>query len=368
MQAVDERFMSEALELAQLGRGSTSPNPMVGALVVKDGAIVGSGCHLLAGGPHAEVVALDAAGERARGATLYVTLEPCCHTGRTPPCTQRIIASGVKRVVAAMTDPNLQVKGQGLAQLQAAGIEVKTDVLHHAAARLNEAFIKYMTHHLPFVTLKAAMTLDGKIATRTGASRWISGESSRRFGHRLRHESDAIMVGIGTLLADDPRLTTRLPEGGKDSLRVIVDSHARTPAHAKVVRERPENTLIVTTACAAPERVEALRYQGVDVVMLGADDQRQVPLDEMMSHLAQRDVTSLLVEGGSRLNYSLLEAGLVDKVHFFLAPMLIGGECAPTPVGGAGKANIEEAWQLGDSTVERLGPDVLITAYVNYGP
>ena len=364
--AVDERYMKKALELAVLGRGSTSPNPMVGAIVVKEGTIVGSGCHLKAGGPHAEVVALDAAGDRARGATLYVTLEPCCHTGRTPPCTGRIVAGGIKRVVVAMEDPNPLVGGKGLAQLQSMGIEVKTGVLRDEAMSLNEVFIKYVTSQRPFVTLKAAMTLDGKIATYTGASRWISTECSREYGHRLRHQNDGILVGIGTLLADDPSLTTRLPEGGRDPLRIIVDSRARTPISAKVVREKPENTLIVATHLAAREQIAALRCQGTEVVLFAPDPRGQVPLLEMMDYLAQRELTSLLAEGGSALSYSLLESALVDKVHFFIAPMILGGKMAPTAVGGVGKARVEQAWQLRDIAVTRCSHDILITGYVAY--
>ena len=305
----DERYMWLALDLAAQGLGKTSPNPMVGAVLVKDGEIISTGYHQKAGEPHAEVHALAAAGEAARGATLYVTLEPCSHTGKTPPCTEQIIAAGVRKVVAAMADPNPLVNGQGLEKLKQAGIKVKSGVLQESAERLNEVFIKYITKKQPFVTMKAAMTLDGKIATRTKASRWISGERSREFGHRLRNQHDAIMVGIGTLLADDPSLTTRLPEGGKNPLRVVMDSKANTPLTAKVVTEQPDNTLILTTEAAPAEKVAALRSLGVDVMQLPTTRDGRLSLDRAMAELGRRQITSVLVEGGSVLNYSLLEIG-----------------------------------------------------------
>lgn len=262
----DERYMWLALDLAAKGLGGTSPNPLVGAVIVKDGEIISTGYHQKAGGPHAEVIALDAAGEAAHGATLYVTLEPCSHTGRTPPCVDRIIESGIRKVVAAMGDPNPLVNGGGLDKLRAAGIRVKSGVLDDKAARLNEVFVKYITTHKPFVTMKAAMTMDGKIATRTKASRWISSEKSREYGHRLRHNHDAIMVAVGTVLADNPSLTTRLPEGGRNPLRIIVDSKAATPLTAKVITEKPETTIFFVTDSALPEKIASLRSAGVEVV------------------------------------------------------------------------------------------------------
>jgi diaminohydroxyphosphoribosylaminopyrimidine deaminase / 5-amino-6-(5-phosphoribosylamino)uracil reductase len=362
----DERYMWLALDLAAQGLGSTSPNPMVGAVLVKGGEIIATGFHQRAGGPHAEVIALDAAGEEARGATLYVTLEPCSHTGKTPPCTDRIIQAGVRKVVAAMQDPNPLVNGQGLKKLVEAGIKVKSGVLQDKAERLNEVFVNYITRKRPFVTMKAAMTLDGKIATRTKASRWISGERSREFGHRLRHQADAIMVGIGTLTADNPSLTTRLPEGGRDPLRIVVDSRAKTPLTAKVIMEKPENTLLVVTDQAAEGQVEALRQAGASVIVLPAGPDGRVPLNLMMDELGRRQITSLLVEGGSSLNYSLLEGGMVDKVYFFVAPLLFGGDTAPSPVGGAGVAGVEEAWRVRDMEVSHYDNDILITGYISY--
>lgn len=362
----DERYMWLALDLAAQGQGGTSPNPMVGAVLVKNGEIIGTGYHQKAGGPHAEIIALDAAGEAARGATLYVTLEPCSHKGKTPPCTDRIIQAGVRKVVAAMQDPNPLVNGSGLSVLNQAGIRIKCGVLQEKAERLNEVFVRFITAKRPFVTMKAAMTLDGKIATRTKASRWISGERSREHGHRLRNQSDAILVGIGTLLADNPSLTTRLPEGGKSPLRIIADSKAKTPLHANVVVNQPENTLIVVTDQAPDGRVEALKKRGVGLVQLPADERGQVPLALMMDELGRRAVTSVLVEGGSALNYSLLAAGLVDKVFFFVAPLIFGGGSAPSPVGGEGVAAVEEAWRVADIEISRYDTDLLVTGYIVY--
>jgi diaminohydroxyphosphoribosylaminopyrimidine deaminase / 5-amino-6-(5-phosphoribosylamino)uracil reductase len=360
----DERYMWLALDLAVQGLGETSPNPMVGAVLVKNGKVIGTGFHHRAGGPHAEIFALEAAKDEARGATLYVNLEPCSHTGRTPPCTERIIEAGVRKVVMAMQDPNPLVNGQGAARLQAARIKVKTGVLEEKAMRLNEYYVKYISTRMPFVTMKAAMTLDGKIATRTGASRWISNSRSREFGHRLRRQNDAIMVGVGTVLADNPRLTTRLPEAGPDPLRVIVDSRGRTPVEAEVIAVNPEKTLLVATTAAPAEKLKILESKGVDVVQLPATEDGRVPLESVMAELGRREISSVLVEGGSALNYSLLAAGLVDKVHFFVAPFIFGGDQAPSPVGGLGVSRVDEAWQIENVEINRYDSDLLITGYV----
>jgi diaminohydroxyphosphoribosylaminopyrimidine deaminase/5-amino-6-(5-phosphoribosylamino)uracil reductase len=362
----DQRYMRLALDLAAQGLGGTSPNPMVGAVLVKDGEIIGTGYHQRAGGPHAEIIALEEAGAAAAGATLYVTLEPCSHTGRTPPCTERIIAAGIRKVVVGMRDPNPLVNGRGLARLEEAGLKLKTGVLEERAARLNEVFVKYITVRRPFVTMKAAMTLDGKIATRSKASRWISGQRSREYVHGLRHQHDAIMVGIGTLLADNPRLTARLPGGSKNPLRVIIDSKARTPLTAEVIVEQPENTLLFVTDSAPEERVTALQASGVTLVRLTPDLMGLVPLPAVMDELGRREIMSVLVEGGSNLNYSLLEHGLVDKVNIFVAPLLFGGSGAPSPVGGEGVATVEEAWQVRDIEINRYEADLLITGYIVY--
>lgn len=360
----DERYMWLALDLASKGLGDTGPNPAVGAVLVKNGKVVGTGYHQRAGGPHAEILALEAAGEEARDATLYVTLEPCSHTGKTPPCTGSIISAGVRKVVVAMTDPNPLVNGQGIARLKEARIRVKTGVLAEKAARLNEAFVKYITTGIPFVTMKAAMTLDGKIATRTGASRWISGERSREFGHRLRRYNDAIMVGVGTVLADNPRLTMRLPENGRNPLRIVVDSRARTPADAAVLGAGPGQTVLAVTTDAPGERVTALREAGARIIELPPGPDGRVPLPLLLSELGRREVASVLAEGGSALNYSLLADGLVDKVHFFIAPLLFGGSEAPSPVGGEGVALVGEAWQVREIEISRYDGDILVTGYI----
>lgn len=360
----DERYMWQALDLAAKGLGATSPNPMVGAVLVKGGEIIGTGYHQRAGCPHAEILALDEAGEGARGATLYVTLEPCSHTGRTPPCVDRIIQAGVRKVVAAMQDPNPLVHGRGLGRLSDAGIKVKTGVLKEKAARLNEVFVHYITTKRPFVTMKAAMTLDGKIATRTGASRWISGERSREYGHGLRHQNDAIMAGVGTILADNPRLTTRLSEESKDAIRIVVDSRARTPLDANIILNQPEKTWLVTTSLAPPERLAALQERGVKVIQLTAAVDGRVPLTDLMNELGRRELSSVLVEGGSALNHSLLAAGLVHKVYFFIAPMIFGGTDAPSPVGGTGVSEVNEAWRVRDVEINCYESDLLVTGYI----
>lgn len=360
----DEEYMRHALALAAYARGRTSPNPMVGAVLVRDGEIVGQGWHRQAGTPHAEIHALQQAGELAAGATLYVTLEPCCHHGRTGPCTEAVIAAGVRRVVVAMTDPNPLVAGCGLERLRAAGLEVSEGLLAYEAARLNEVFIKGISTGMPFVVLKAAMTLDGKIACHTGHSRWVTGAEARLQVHRLRDEYDAILVGLGTALADDPQLTTRLPEGGKNPLRIILDSQGRLPLTAKVLCDGEAPTLVAVTAAAPPQRLEALRQQA-QVLVLPADDRGGVDVRALCRHLCQeRQVTSLLVEGGSAVHGSFLSAGVVDKIHFFLAPKLVGGSGAPGPVGGPGCATMDEAVPLEEVTVRPAGDDLWISAYV----
>ncbi|AKX93670.1 bifunctional diaminohydroxyphosphoribosylaminopyrimidine deaminase/5-amino-6-(5-phosphoribosylamino)uracil reductase RibD [Neomoorella thermoacetica] len=365
MQPQDAIFMARALELARQGLGRTSPNPTVGAVIVRDGQVVGEGYHQKAGTPHAEIHALRAAGEKARGATLYVTLEPCCHYGRTPPCTEAIIAAGIKRVVAAMADPNPRVAGGGFRALSQAGIEVETGLLADEARRLNEAFIKYITTGRPWVTLKMALTLDGKIATRTGAARWITGPAARQRAHELRDIHDAILVGIGTVLADDPELTTRLPDGrGRDAIRVILDSHLRLPLSARVVNLQSEApTLVVTTPSAPAAARENLAARGVEVLVLPEEDGR-VAWQPLLAELARRQVTSILVEGGAEVNATALAAGIVDKVVAFIAPKIFGGREAPAPVGGLGVADPATAWKLEKLAVERCGEDIMLSGYL----
>lgn len=408
----DERYMKLALRLAARGAGWVSPNPMVGAVVVRQGEIVGRGWHRQYGGPHAEVEALTAAGDRARGATLYVTLEPCNHEGLTPPCTQAVLAAGISRVVIAMADPNPRVTGGGAAFLAAQGVAITLGVLEEEARRLNEAWLKWVTTGIPFVIAKAACSLDGRIATVTGESQWLTGVAARTFGHRLRHECDAVLVGVGTVLADDPQLTARLggrPRGGaqeaktsppspaptpeglgmacilpasasapglplatgsrqtglrlqaKDPLRIVLDSQLRIPLTARVLHlDSPAPTLIATTPQAPAERVEALRQAGAEVLIL-PEDRGRVALRPLLERLGKRKVTSVLVEGGSETLGSFFDARLVDRFYFFYAPKILGGKEGYPMIAGEGVRHLAEAHLARDLTVRRLGPDLLLT-------
>jgi diaminohydroxyphosphoribosylaminopyrimidine deaminase/5-amino-6-(5-phosphoribosylamino)uracil reductase len=363
----DLRMMRRALELAVGGRGRTSPNPMVGAVVAKDGAIVGEGYHPYVGGPHAEAVALGAAGSQAKGATLYVTLEPCCHTGRTPPCTEAVLRSGVARVVAAVQDPNPAVCGQGLGRLREAGVAVDVGLCEGEARALNAAFFTWITRGRPLGILKAAMSLDGRIATRTGEARWITSEAARHRAHALRAEVDAILVGAETALRDDPLLTAREVGAARQPLRVVADSRARLPLTHQLVRTAPQSpTLLATTALAPGERLAALKAAGVDVLTVEGGEPR-VDLKALAEALAKRGVTSLLIEGGGTLHAAALEAGIVDRVALFVAPLLLGGKDAVPVVAGLGVATLGEAWRLADATLERLSDDWLVTGTISKG-
>ncbi len=365
MCSVDEFWMRRALELAAAARGRTSPNPMVGALVVREGVEVGSGYHRGPGAAHAEVEALRRAGPLARGATLYVNLEPCDHHGRTPPCTEAIVSAGIRRVVVAMEDPDPRVSGRGVGRLRAAGLEVEVGVLAAQAQRLNCAYVKHRTTGLPWVSAKWAMSLDGRIATRTGASRWITGARARAYGHRLRDRHDACLVGIGTVLRDDPALTCRIP-GGRDPLRVVVDSQLRLPPNATILREGASPVVVATTPGADSERAERLRAAGADVWVCEAEHGR-VSLRGLLQRLADHGVMSVLAEGGSAVHASLLEAGLVDRVVVFVAPVLIGGKRAPGPVGGVGVEDLCHALRVQTAVVRRLGQDLCVEGEV-HGP
>ena len=358
----DEQYMREALRLAGHAAGRTSPNPLVGAVLVKDGRIVAEGWHRRAGSEHAETQAIRMAGDLAKDATLYVTLEPCAHQGRTGPCAEAVIRAGIRRVVAAMDDPNPRVHGRGFRRLREAGIEVVTGVLEEEARRLNEAFLKWMTEGTPFVTLKMAMTLDGKIATAGGESRWITGEAARRQSHAMRDVMDAILVGVETVLADDPSLTARLTEGGQNPARVILDSQGRMPLSAKLLSDRAAPTFIAVTEWAPEERLEKLRRTGAEILFCG--DGTRVNLSLLLKKLGERDITSLLVEGGGNVHFSFLRENLADKVCAFIAPKLVGGAKAPTAVEGDGFAHLSEAAQLKDMTAEFFGEDVCLTGYV----
>lgn len=371
--------MRRALHLA--ARGFTPPNPMVGCVIVKNGEVVGEGWHPFAGQPHAEVFALRAADTQARGATAYVTLEPCCHWGRTPPCSQALIAAQVARVVAATTDPNPRVGGKGLAELRAAGIEVESGLLESEARRLNEAFFHFHTTKTPFLTLKSAMTLDGKIATCTGDSRWITGLSARHYVHRLRAQSGAVMIGIGTLLADDAQLTARLPghKLPRQPLRIVVDSQLRTPPDSQAVRliarSPVEIPLLIATTdetadgraqdVAKTERARVLESRGAEVLRLPATPAGRVDLSCLVAELARRQIISILAEGGGELNAALLAAGLAQKVLFFIAPKIIGGDAAPTPVEGMGLPRMAQAYALEAVRLRRFAPDWAIEGRIS---
>jgi diaminohydroxyphosphoribosylaminopyrimidine deaminase/5-amino-6-(5-phosphoribosylamino)uracil reductase len=360
------RFMTAAIRLAQKGRGRVSPNPLVGAVIVQGNKIVASGYHHFYGGPHAEVYALNKAGGRARGADLYINLEPCCHFGKTPPCTNALIESGIRRVFIGITDPNPLVSGKGINKLRRAGIAVETGILENECRRLNESFIKYITQKVPFAVLKLAATLDGKIATKTGDSRWISGEDSRRLVHRLRFESDAVLVGSGTVIADDPQLTVRDYAGAhkKNPVRIIVDSRLRMPLRSRLLKTAGEiKTIIATTRQASKNKILKLAQPGAEVLIVSSRNKR-VDLKCLMKHLASQGIASVLIEGGSELSAAALEDGIVDKVLFFYAPKIIGGVHARTMVGGAGVAKISDAITLSDVRYKKLGTDILVQGYI----
>ncbi|KUG03775.1 diaminohydroxyphosphoribosylaminopyrimidine deaminase [hydrocarbon metagenome] len=363
MNEFDQKYMQRALELASKARGRTSPNPMVGAVIVKDGQIIGEGYHQKAGTPHAEIHALKNARHKARGASLYVSLEPCCHHGKTPPCTDAIIEAGIQRVIIAVLDPNPKVAGKGAKILQEAGIEIRVGVMEEAAVYLNEIFFKHIQKGIPFVAIKTAMTLDGKIAARTGDSRWVTGPEARKYVHRLRNTYDAILVGIGTVLADNPRLNTRLDEeAGRDPIRLIIDSCLELPLDSVIARSsREQPTIIFCGTDSDDKRAQDLAALGVEIIKLELEED-QVPLSTVMSILASREITSVLVEGGAEINASFIKQKLVDKLYWFIAPKIIGGRGAPSPVGGDGYEFMSEASQFTIINVQSFEKDVLITA------
>jgi diaminohydroxyphosphoribosylaminopyrimidine deaminase/5-amino-6-(5-phosphoribosylamino)uracil reductase len=365
--------MRRALRLASRGYGQTSPNPMVGAVLVKRGQIIGQGWHRRAGEAHAEIEALGDCvrrGHDARGATLYVTLEPCCTHGRTPPCTDAIASAGIKKLIVAATDPNPKHAGKGFKLLWRAAVNVARGVLAVEATRLNEAFNHWIVHRTPFVTVKTAMTLDGKIATRAGESKWITGQQARAYGMKLRHGADAILVGVNTVLADDPALTLRSVPGCKVKVedrrlprRIVLDSNARTPLSAQLVTDRRASlTTIVVSKHAPARRVAALRKRvRVEVAPLRND---VIDLHWLMKKLGAENVTSLLVEGGGEVNASFLFSGLAQRIAFFYAPKIIGGRDAPKSVGGDGIPHVKDALSLRDVEYRWLGEDLLMLARV----
>lgn len=361
----DRKFMARALELAVRGMGHARPNPMVGAVIVKDGRIIGEGWHEKFGGPHAEVNAFAHCTEDPSGATLYVTLEPCSHYGKTPPCADLIIEKDIDRVVTAMVDPNPLVSGKGIRRLRDAGIFVTVGVMEKEARKLNEVFLKYVTEHKPFVLYKAAMSLDGKTACHTGDSKWISSEDSREEVHVLRGCYRGIMAGAGTVIADNPLLTART-EGLDDPVRIIVDGNLSVPLKAKVFQE-PGEVIVLTTTSSDEKKRQSLTDMGVDIIMTDGDEKGKVDLDSAMTGLALKGIDGILLEGGATLAASAFEAGIVDKVRIYTAPKIIGGVSAPGLIGGEGASSMDKAVKLKDMSTETCGPDLVIEAYVDKG-
>jgi diaminohydroxyphosphoribosylaminopyrimidine deaminase/5-amino-6-(5-phosphoribosylamino)uracil reductase len=357
--------MQMALALAARGRGRTSPNPMVGAVIVNDGNVVGRGFHARAGEAHAEVVAMREAGERNVGATLYVTLEPCSHVGKTPPCADAVIEAGIQRVVAAMEDPNPLVMGQGFEKLRQAGIQVEVGCLAQEARRLNETFITYHELRRPFVTIKWAMSLCGRTAHDSGQSKWISNKLSREYGHRLRSQHDAVMVGIGTVLADDPMLNVRLPNyNGPQPKRIVIDGDLSIPTRARLLRERAGSEIILfTTTFAKTEMVRHFESEGCRVVVIPSQ-RRIIDMSQVLSEMANLGIQSVLIEGGRQIHTSLLAKKLVDKIVVFVSPKIFGGAMLRAPVEDLGIPNVENALQLRDVKWQSFGEDLCLEGYL----
>jgi diaminohydroxyphosphoribosylaminopyrimidine deaminase / 5-amino-6-(5-phosphoribosylamino)uracil reductase len=364
---MDKKFMEMALRLAQKGEGGVNPNPLVGAVIVKDGSIIGEGFHEIYGGPHAEVNAFADAAKRGfdtDGATIYVTLEPCCHHGKTPPCTEAIIRNGISRVVIGTLDPNPLVAGNGAAILREAGISVVSGIMENECMAMNEVFIKYITTGRPFVVLKSAMSLDGKIATYTGESQWITCEESRKSVHLLRNKYTGILVGVGTVIADDPMLTARL-EGSRNPVRIVVDTNLRIPLKSAILRTSGEvRTIIATSKDGDCEKAKLIKAMGAQVIRAKSHDGR-VSLDDVMVQAGSMGIDSVLIEGGGEVNFSALSENIVDKVMYYVAPLIIGGSTSKGTVGGQGFALLSEAVRLKDMKSSHVGRDMLIEAYVD---
>ena len=357
--------MRLACRLAVKAAGRTSPNPMVGAVLVRSGKVVGSGFHRIAGGDHAELVALKSAGTKAKGATLYINLEPCSHYGRTPPCSQALIRSDIREVVAGMRDPNPLVSGEGLRQLRRAGIAVRVGVLEKECRNLNEAFIKYITRRLPFVTLKLAASLDGKIASVTGDARWISSEDSRRIVHQLRNQVDAVVTGVGTVIVDDPQLTCRIPNG-RNPRRVILDSHLRIPLDAKLLRQSdPEKCIIVTSDRSSQQKTHAIESLGSRVWRVKLRHGR-IPWRATLRRLAAEGVLSVMIESGATTAAWALQERAVDKILFFYAPKILGGD-GRVMIDALGVERVNHAIGLQEMRVGKSGADIVVSAYLGNG-
>jgi diaminohydroxyphosphoribosylaminopyrimidine deaminase/5-amino-6-(5-phosphoribosylamino)uracil reductase len=359
-------YMRRAIALAKRGLGTASPNPMVGALVVKGGKIVGEAHHHKAGEPHAEVLALEKAGQRARGATLILNLEPCCHTGRTPPCVNSIVKAGVRKVVVAMADPNPLVNGKGIALLKKAGIDVKVGLLEQEAKALNEAFVTYVEKKRPFFVLKAAASLDGKIATRIGESKWISNEESRQYANQLRSVMDAIVVGINTVILDNPLLLPRVARPKRYPLRIVLDSKLRIPLSCELVKTASNyRTLIFTLPDSRQDKESRLKSMGIEVVRVAPGENGRVALSGVSDELWKREIVSVLVEGGGELNSSFINEGLLDKVIIFYAPKMIGGKNASNLIGGKGIDFLKDACRIDITSVRRFKEDICVEGYVH---
>ena len=361
----DEKFMKLALSLAEKGRGYVNPNPLVGAVIVKDGKVIGEGYHTAFGKSHAEIEAINSATEDIKGATMYVTLEPCCHQGKTPPCTEAIIKNQLARVVVATTDPNPLVSGSGIAKLKQSNIEITVGVLEEMAKIQNEVFIHYMTTNLPFAILKYAMSLDGKIACHTGDSKWITSEKSRTDVHRLRSSVSAVVTGIGTILSDDASLNVRLIDSkGKEPHRIVVDSAARISLDAKILNlDSKSDTYIAVTEAASDEKLRKLEDYGAKIIMTKSKDGK-VDLEELWKELGFLGMDSILIEAGEQLNAALLEAKLVNKIRAYIAPKIIGGTNAKSPIGGYGASNMSEAINLKYMNVDYVENDFVVEGYI----
>lgn len=360
----DEKYMRLAMQLAGNAIGRTSPNPLVGAVIVKDNRVVGCGWHRKAGTPHAEVHALNQAGELAQGADVYVTLEPCAHYGKTPPCAKALVEAKVKNVYGGLLDVNPKVAGKGFKILEDAGIHVEYGFLQDELRKQNEVFFKWIEHKKPFIVLKAAMTLDGKIATATGQSKWITNETSRAYGYKLRDIYDGIMVGINTVIEDNPMLTARV-DGGKNPIRIVVDSSLKIDINANVVQDKSAKTIIATTDKADKDKILKLQAQDVDVIVVDKDENDKVDIEKLLDILGQQNICSILVEGGATLSGSFVAKKLIDKVYFFIAPKIVGGKEAKTPVAGTGILNLQEALALKDIQIEKIEEDILIIGRVD---
>lgn len=360
---MDEYYMGLAINLARKGIGKVNPNPMVGAVIVKNNKIVGTGYHEKYGGKHAEINAIENASENLNGSTMYVNLEPCSHFGKTPPCVDKIIENKINKVVIASVDPNPLVQGKGVKKLRDAGIEVKVGVLDEENKKLNEVFLKYIKNKKPFVVMKVAMSLDGKISTTTGQSKWISCDESRRYVHKLRSEVMSILVGINTVIKDNPMLDCRL-ENGKNPIRIIVDTTLKIPIDSKIVSSSKSiRTIVVTTKHANRNVMNLLEDKGVEILTVNLKN-NLVNLKEMINKLGELNIDSILIEGGSSLNYSAINENIVDKVQVYVAPIILGGESSKTPIGGQGVADIKEAFKLDKLEYKQVGSDILIEGYL----